>query len=73
MTDQTLVICLSTLVKWFDVHDFDGEFVVLDDDKEEHLDDKVLYSICDHLVLVNYEVGFQQSDCKKAMTILKVN
>ena len=63
----------EALVKWFDAHDFDGEFVVLDDDKEEHLDDEVLYSICDHLVFVNYKVGLQQSDCEKAKSILKVN
>lgn len=63
----------EALVRWFDAHDFDGEFVVLDDDKEEHLDDEVLYSICDHLVFVNYKVGLQQSDCEKAKSILKVN
>ena len=51
----------------------EGEFVVLDDDKEEHLDDEVLYSICDHLVFVNYKVGLQQSDCEKAKSMLKVN
>lgn len=28
----------EALVQWFDENEFDGKFVVLDDDKEEHLD-----------------------------------
>jgi len=60
----------KALVQWFDENDFDGNFVILDDDEKEHLDQEMLYSICDHLVFVNYKTGLQKEDCEKAIELL---
>lgn len=62
----------QALVDWFDQNEYDGQFVVIDDDVEEHLQDEFAYGINDHLVFVDYKVGFTSNDAKTALEILGI-
>lgn len=63
----------DALIQWFDENDFFGNYVILDDDKNEHIQDVDLYSIKDHLVMTDEKYGLSANDCKKAKAILNAD
>lgn len=59
------------LIKWFDETEYDGKFIIIDDDLDEHLQHEFAYGIKDHVLFVNYETGFTANDAKIALKLLK--
>lgn len=60
----------EALIKWFDLHDFNGNYVILDDDIKENIGNILLYSIGKHLYLTDAKTGLQKSDCAKIIKML---
>ena len=61
----------QALILWFEQHpEFDGEFVILDDDKREGFQNTFEYDINNHFILTNPEWGLTNSDVEKAVEIL---
>ena len=59
------------LIDWMDENDVPEHFVILDDDKREHLHDERLYSIDKHTYLVNSDTGLTMQDVPQIIKILK--
>ena len=62
----------TALVQWLDETQFDGPFVVIDDDVNEHIQDEFAYGINEHLLLTDYKTGFTNADIGKALEILNL-
>ena len=61
----------QALILWFKQHpEFDGQFVILDDDKSEGFQDTIEYGINKHFILTDPEWGLTNDDIEKAVEIL---
>lgn len=61
----------QALILWFKQHpEFDGQFVILDDDKNEGFQDTVEHNINKHFILTDPEWGLINDDIEKAVEIL---
>lgn len=60
----------QALILWFEDNDFNGGFVVFDDDLREGYQDACEYKIKEHFIHTDSEAGLTASDFKKAKEIL---
>ena len=60
----------EVLILWMEENDFDGQFVIFDDDPREAFATTHDYSLCDHYIHVKSEFGITDADCKRAKKIL---
>ena len=60
----------EAIKKWFEENEVDEDFryVILDDDKNEGLQDDEVFK--EHFILTNPEIGFSDADYKKVLKIL---
>ena len=61
----------QALILWIQQHpEFDGQFVILDDDRSERFQDTAEHDISKHFILTNPEWGLTNDDIEKAVEIL---
>ncbi len=61
----------KALILWFEQHpEFDGKFVIFDDDKREGFESTTDYNINKNFILTDPEWGLTNDDIEKAVEIL---
>lgn len=53
--------------KWLDENDYDGEFVIIDDDDREHFQDEFAYGIAYHYYRTDTLTGLTDSDLNEVL------